>query len=221
MALAAYAKERLGLPLVFPDQTTFKEFAIRVGRPADEAIRAARAQGVHPGYALRRDYAGMEDALLVCVTEKRTRGRHRPAGGGAGRVKLIYEKSQEGRRASSLPHERAARPEVPEELRRERPPRLPEISEPELVRHFTRLSTRTFGVDTGFYPLGSCTMKHNPRVNERVVNFPGFRDLHPLQEEDGRAGRARGHVAPAGDPRGGRRAARGLAPAGRRALRAS
>ena len=72
MALAAHAKERLGLPFVFPDQTTFKEFAIRVGRPADEAIRAARAQGVHPGYALRRDYAGMEDALLVCVTEKRT-----------------------------------------------------------------------------------------------------------------------------------------------------
>src|SRR6185295_9829627 len=79
-------------------------------------------------------------------------------------------------------------PEIPEELRRERPPRLPEISEPELIRHFTRLSTRTFGVDTGFYPLGSCTMKHNPRVNERVVNFPGFRDLHPLQEEDGAQG---------------------------------
>jgi glycine dehydrogenase subunit 1 len=72
MALAAHAKERLGVPLVFPDQTTFKEFAIRVGRPADEAIRAARAKGVHPGYALRRDYAGMDDALLVCVTEKRT-----------------------------------------------------------------------------------------------------------------------------------------------------
>ncbi|TML17642.1 MAG: aminomethyl-transferring glycine dehydrogenase subunit GcvPA [Actinobacteria bacterium] len=71
MALAAYAKERLGLPLVFPEQATFKEFAIRVGRPADEAIRAARTEGVHPGYALRRDYAGMEDALLVCVTEKR------------------------------------------------------------------------------------------------------------------------------------------------------
>jgi len=72
MSLAAYAKERLELPLVFPQQTTFKEFAVRVGRPAEEAIRAARAQGVHPGYALKRDYAGMEDALLVCVTEKRT-----------------------------------------------------------------------------------------------------------------------------------------------------
>jgi glycine dehydrogenase subunit 1 len=73
MALAAYAKERLRLPLVFPDQTTFKEFAIRVGQPAEDAIRAAREQGVHPGYALKRDYADMEDALLVCVTEKRTR----------------------------------------------------------------------------------------------------------------------------------------------------
>jgi glycine dehydrogenase subunit 1 len=72
MGLAAYAKERFGLPLLFPEQTTFKEFAVRVGRPAEEAIRAARAKGVHPGYALKRDYAGMEDALLVCVTEKRT-----------------------------------------------------------------------------------------------------------------------------------------------------
>jgi glycine dehydrogenase subunit 1 len=76
MALGEYAKERLveaGLPLVFPEQTTFKEFAVRVGRSAQEAIRAAREHGIHPGYALGRDYAGLDDALLVCVTEKRTR----------------------------------------------------------------------------------------------------------------------------------------------------
>jgi len=72
LALAEHAKERLGLPLAFPEQATFKEFAVRVGRPAGEAIAAARERGVHPGYALRRDYAGMEDALLVCVTEKKT-----------------------------------------------------------------------------------------------------------------------------------------------------
>jgi glycine dehydrogenase subunit 1 len=72
MSLAAYAKDRLGLPLLFPEQTTFKEFAVRVGRPAEEAIASARAQGVHPGYALKRDYAGMEDALLVSVTERRS-----------------------------------------------------------------------------------------------------------------------------------------------------
>jgi glycine dehydrogenase subunit 1 len=75
MALAQYAKERLeerGLELVFPERTTFKEFAVRVGRNAADAVRAARAHGVHPGYALGRDYAGMDDALLVAVTERRT-----------------------------------------------------------------------------------------------------------------------------------------------------
>jgi glycine cleavage system P protein (glycine dehydrogenase) subunit 2 len=103
-------------------------------------------------------------------------------------VKLIFEKSQPGRRASSVPRPDLPVPDLPEELRRKRPPRLPELAEPEVVRHFTALADRTFGVDTGFYPLGSCTMKHNPRLNERVVNLPGFRDLHPLQEEDGAQG---------------------------------
>jgi len=98
-------------------------------------------------------------------------------------MKLIFEKSKPGRRAGSLPRYELPKAEVPEELARRKAPRLPEISEPELVRHFTALADRNFGVDTGFYPLGSCTMKHNPRVNERVVNLPGFRDLHPLQEE--------------------------------------
>jgi glycine dehydrogenase subunit 1 len=72
MALADYAKERLDLPLLFPERATFKEFGVRVGRSAKEAIRAARDQGVHPGYALGRDYEGLDDALLVAVTEKRT-----------------------------------------------------------------------------------------------------------------------------------------------------
>jgi glycine dehydrogenase subunit 2 len=62
------------------------------------------------------------------------------------------------------------------------------VAEPELLRHFTELSTRNFGIDTGFYPLGSCTMKYNPRVNERLVQLPGFRDLHPYQEEEGAQG---------------------------------
>jgi glycine dehydrogenase subunit 1 len=75
MSLGGYAKERLteaGIELVFPERTTFKEFAVRVGRNAKEAVRAARAKGVHPGYALGRDYAGLDDALLVAVTERRT-----------------------------------------------------------------------------------------------------------------------------------------------------
>jgi glycine dehydrogenase subunit 2 len=97
-------------------------------------------------------------------------------------MELLYEKSRPGRRASTLPDYDLPKVEVPAELRRERSARLPELSEPELVRHFTELSTRNYGIDTGFYPLGSCTMKHNPRVNERVVALPGFRDLHPHQE---------------------------------------
>jgi glycine dehydrogenase subunit 1 len=75
LALGRYAKDQLrnaGFELAFPDQATFKEFAVRVGRPAKEAIREARAAGVHPGYALGRDYEGLDDALLVAVTEKRT-----------------------------------------------------------------------------------------------------------------------------------------------------
>jgi glycine dehydrogenase subunit 2 len=104
-------------------------------------------------------------------------------------VKLIYEKSQPGRRASVIPHyDGLPAPEVPDELRRSEPPRLPEVPEFELVRHFTQLSTRNFGIDTGFYPLGSCTMKYNPRVNERLVGLPGFAQLHPLQDEDGAQG---------------------------------
>jgi glycine cleavage system P protein (glycine dehydrogenase) subunit 2 len=104
-------------------------------------------------------------------------------------MKLIYEKSQPGRRASVLSrYEDVPSPEIPEELARTEPPRLPEVPEFELVRHFTELSTRNFGVDTGFYPLGSCTMKYNPRINERLAALPGFARLHPLQEEDGAQG---------------------------------
>jgi glycine dehydrogenase subunit 1 len=72
MALAEHAKERIELPLVFPERTTFKEFAIRVGRPAQDVIREARTHGVHPGYPLGRDYEGMDDVLLVALTERRT-----------------------------------------------------------------------------------------------------------------------------------------------------
>src|SRR3954463_14852397 len=103
-------------------------------------------------------------------------------------MKLIYEKSQAGRRGIGVPKPDLPVPELPEELARKQPPRLPELAEPEVLRHFTALSQRNFGIDTGFYPLGSCTMKYKPRVNERLVMLPGFRDLHPLQEEEGAQG---------------------------------
>ncbi len=103
-------------------------------------------------------------------------------------MKLIYEKSQAGRRGLGVPKPDLPVPDVPEALRRKEPPRLPELAEPEVLRHFTELSTRNFGIDTGFYPLGSCTMKYNPRINERLVGLPGFAALHPLVEDDAAQG---------------------------------
>ncbi|MFL5819094.1 MAG: aminomethyl-transferring glycine dehydrogenase subunit GcvPB [Solirubrobacteraceae bacterium] len=97
----------------------------------------------------------------------------------------IFERSQPGRRAftpSALDVPRRPLDEVlPARLRRRRPARLPEVAEPEIVRHYNRLSKRNFDLDTGFYPLGSCTMKHNPKLHERVAALPGNARLHPAQ----------------------------------------
>jgi glycine cleavage system P protein (glycine dehydrogenase) subunit 2 len=103
-------------------------------------------------------------------------------------MELIFERSRPGRRAGRPPVPELPVPDVPDELARTTPPRLPEVPENEIVRHFTALADRNFGVDTGFYPLGSCTMKYNPRVNERAAVIPGFRDLHPLQEDEAAQG---------------------------------
>ena len=95
--------------------------------------------------------------------------------------KLVFELSQKGRVGYSLPADRfPAAPELPVELRREASLDLPEVSEADVVRHYTNLSQMNFGVDTGFYPLGSCTMKYNPKINEEVAALPGFTGLHPL-----------------------------------------
>jgi glycine dehydrogenase subunit 2 len=97
----------------------------------------------------------------------------------------IYERSVEGRRAATLPPadvpNRALDDLIPSNLLRAAPAELPEVSEPEIVRHYNRISRRNFDLDTGPYPLGSCTMKHNPRLNERVAALPGHARLHPAQ----------------------------------------
>ena len=96
--------------------------------------------------------------------------------------KLIFELSVPGRTGYSLPEDRYPAAEaVPAALSRKAPLPLPEVSEPDVVRHYTNLSQMNFGVDTGFYPLGSCTMKYNPKVNEEIAALPGFLGLHPLQ----------------------------------------
>lgn len=101
--------------------------------------------------------------------------------------KLIFELSREGRTGYSLGSSSFAVdgvvPEagIPAGLRRGDAPALPQVSEIDVVRHYTNLSQMNFGVDTGFYPLGSCTMKYNPKINEEIANMKGFQGLHPLQ----------------------------------------
>ena len=134
-------------------ESTSNRLARRPGDPGhDAAVRAARDQFETP---MQRD-----------------------------RAVTIFEKSKEGRRAFvapelDVPHQDDL---LPEHLRRAEPPKLPEIAEPEIVRHYNRLSKRNFDLDTGFYPLGSCTMKHNPKLHERVAALPGNARLHPAQD---------------------------------------
>jgi glycine dehydrogenase subunit 2 len=98
----------------------------------------------------------------------------------------IFQKGSPGRRAFTCPELDVPAVDIsallPERFRRAEPPRLPEISEPEIVRHYVGLSKRNFDLDSGFYPLGSCTMKHNPRLHERAAALPGHARLHPLQD---------------------------------------
>lgn len=102
--------------------------------------------------------------------------------------RLSFEKSKAGRRGVSMPRERVCSQDpiqgIPPHMRRQRPLLFPEISESEIVRHFINLSRKNFSVDTHFYPLGSCTMKYNPKINEWAARQEGFTALHPLQPEE-------------------------------------
>ena len=101
--------------------------------------------------------------------------------------RLIFELSSPGRVAFSLPEPdvpvEPALAAVPERYRRRDAPGLPEVSELDVVRHYSRLSQMNYGVDTHFYPLGSCTMKYNPKINEDMARLGGFARLHPLAPE--------------------------------------
>ena len=97
---------------------------------------------------------------------------------------LIFELSKEGRRGYSLPNNQFGNYAIPSELCRQDDAQLPECDELTVVRHYTNLSADNFGVDNGFYPLGSCTMKYNPKINEEMAALPQFQSLHPEQPAD-------------------------------------
>ena len=102
--------------------------------------------------------------------------------------KMIFELSKKGRKGYRLPSDDFTGLEVselfPADLKRDSKAELPEVTENQVVRHYTNLSNKNFGVDTGFYPLGSCTMKYNPKINDEMANLPGFTCIHPLQPEE-------------------------------------
>ncbi len=102
--------------------------------------------------------------------------------------KLIFELSKKGRIGYSLPSDNifttCSTEDIPVNLRRENEAELPEVSELDVVRHYTNVSNKNFGVETGFYPLGSCTMKYNPKINEEIASLSAFTSLHPFQPEN-------------------------------------
>ncbi len=99
-------------------------------------------------------------------------------------MKLIFERSTPGHGSDYLPKSDVEKAPRPEKFLRKAKWMLPEVAEVEAARHYKELADQTFGVVSGFYPLGSCTMKYNPRLNERVASFPGFTNIHPLQPKD-------------------------------------
>ena len=103
-------------------------------------------------------------------------------------MKLIFEIGAEGRRMNYLPECDVPKAELPSSPLRKDAPKLPELTEVELSRHYTRLAKQAFGVNSGFYPLGSCTMKYNPRINELSSGDPNFQGIHPLQPRDSAKG---------------------------------
>ncbi len=101
--------------------------------------------------------------------------------------KLIFEISKEGRHGYTLPENQLSKysvDDLPSSLLREEKAQLPEVSELDVVRHYTNVSNKNFGVETGFYPLGSCTMKYNPKMNDEIAGLPAFSSLHPLQSDE-------------------------------------
>ena len=191
-------------------------------RPARGDHRAPLARGHRPaGGGAGRGGRGRARRTGSPRGWRHELGRRRGDGPGGGRdatplqreqARTIFEKGAPGRRAFTAPAldvpEADAVELLPPAFRRSGPARLPEVSEPELVRHYVRLSKRNFDLDSGFYPLGSCTMKHNPRLHERVAALPGPRPAASAPAPGARAGRARAHVAPGARARRGRRACR-------------
>ncbi len=136
------------------------------------AVRVPRAREVHRRLLDRGVLAGLALADMMSVVGERLQP-------------TLFERSRPGRGGDKIPHPpKDALDRLPAGARRQTAPALPEINEPEVVRHYVNLSQLNYAIDTGFYPLGSCTMKFNPKLNEWAARLPGFASLHPLAPDE-------------------------------------
>ena len=163
---------------------TFNEFTICLPKNADLVVNEMINKGYSCGFPLGRFYKGLDNYLLVAVTEKRTKEEIVEFRAGFKRsiMQLIFEKKpcREKKGLCFLFPMSRKLPLPADKYCRSKEASLPEVSELDCVRHFTNLSRMNFSVDTNFYPLGSCTMKYNPKFTERIASLAGFTDLHPL-----------------------------------------
>ena len=155
------------------DKPFFNEFLVKYDGDVDMLYQRMLDAGFLGGVRVK-------DGLLFAVTEKRTKEDSCPMNNKL-YGNLIFELSREGRKGYSLPKNHYGNYVIPQELCRQEDAALPECDEPTVVRHYTNLSNNNFGVDNGFYPLGSCTMKYNPKINEEMAAEPHFQNLHPKQ----------------------------------------
>ena len=196
-----YAAERLtAVPGCDPAvaQPFFKEFMLKLPKPPERvAAPSGQAENILPGCRSRRLDRKLGDCLLVAVTERRTKDEIddafaerwprpclMPYDNQRAYDRLVLRAVLADRLAFSLPESdvpvEPALAALPEKYRRTQAAALPEVSELDVVRHYSRLSQMNYGVDTHFYPLGSCTMKYNPKINEDMARLSGFGRLHPL-----------------------------------------
>lgn len=163
------------------DGPMFNEFVIKLDEPVKAVNQRLLAKGIIGGYDLGLAYPEMDCHMLIAVTELRTKEEIDALIQELGIAMnnqdqaLIFELSREGRIGYSLPELDVPEIELEELLSdtyiRDEDAELPEVSELDIMRHYTALSKRNHGVDSGFYPLGSCTMKYNPKINEKIARI--------------------------------------------------
>ena len=198
-----YAREALGLEPINPGPGGARvrrararpRRAVRARPRGGRSIRATGSAATTPSSRTACSWRSRSAARKADIDRLAAVARRGDARGGGLSVLIprrrrstIFERSRAGRRAFTPPGTMCPRCRWRSCCRRdairERPAELPEISEPEIVRHYTTLSSKNFHLDEGFYPLGSCTMKHNPKLHERVAALPGHARLHPLQDPE-------------------------------------